>query len=560
MGMKAVMKRVLSFGAIVGVALLAGLTPAPRSTAAEAPVRPNIVVVMSDDQTVESMRVMSNVNTMLGAEGTTFADNFVSFPLCCPSRTTFLTGQYGHNHTVMGNAMPQGGYEKLAPTHANTLPAWLKLAGYHTVHIGKYLNGYGRQRPTEVPPGWDEWFGSVDPSTYRYYDYTLNENGKLVHYGTAAGDYQADVYTAKAVDAVKRLAARTEPFFLSVAYLAPHSGGPRESDDPANLATPVPAPRHRNRFSAEPMPRTAAFNEADVSDKPLAVRRRPLFGPARINGITEMYRQRLESILAVDEGVAAIVRALQDSGELSRTLFVYTSDNGFFHGEHRIPNGKVQHYEPSARVPLVMRGPGVPRGVRITQPSINVDLAPTLVDAANAKVGRATDGVSLLALLADRTRFVGRDVLLETPTYAAIHTPRFVYVEHNTGERELYDLRTDPDELASLHDNAAYAQIRSDLARRLLTLRACKAAVCRKGPALSVSSRCVGKKHRVALVGSDGRLVTRVDWIYRGRAAGADAKRPFQVVVAGAAGVLRANATLDDGRRASVDRRLAVCR
>jgi N-acetylglucosamine-6-sulfatase len=558
--MRSVMKRVLSFGAIVGVALLAGLTPAPRSTAAEAPVRPNIVVVMSDDQAVESMRVMSNVNAMLGAEGTTFVDNYVSFPLCCPSRTTFLTGQYGHNHTVMGNALPQGGYEKLAPTHANTLPAWLKLAGYRTVHIGKYLNGYGRQRPTEVPPGWDEWFGAVDPSTYRYYDYTLNENGKLVRYGTAAGDYQTDVYTAKAVDAVKRLAARTEPFFLSVAYLAPHSGGPRESDDPANLATPVPAPRHRNRFSAEPMPRTASFNEADVSDKPLAVRRRPLFGPARINGITEMYRQRLESILAVDEGVAAIVRALQDSGELSRTLFVYTSDNGFFHGEHRIPNGKVQHYEPSARVPLVMRGPGVPRGVRITQPSINVDLAPTIVDAANAKVGRATDGVSLLALLADRTRFVGRDVLLETPTYAAIHTPRYVYVEHNTGERELYDLRIDPDELASLHENTAYAQIRSDLARRLLTLRACKAAGCRKGPTLSVSSRCVGKKHRVALAGSDARLVTAVDWIYRGRAAGADAKRPFQAVLSGAAGVLRANATLDDGRRASVDRRLAVCR
>ena len=169
MGMKSVMKRVLLFGAIVGVALLAALTPAPRSsTAAEAPApKPNIVVVMSDDQTVESMRVMANVNTMLGAEGTTFADNYVSFPLCCPSRTTFLTGQYGHNHTVMGNALPQGGYEKLAPTHANTLPAWLKLAGYHTVHIGKYLNGYGRQRPTEVPPGWDEWFGSVDPSTYR---------------------------------------------------------------------------------------------------------------------------------------------------------------------------------------------------------------------------------------------------------------------------------------------------------------------------------------------------------------------------------------------------------
>src|ERR687898_459207 len=211
--MGAVMKRVLSFGAIVGAALVAGLTPAPRSTAAEAPPpRPNIVVVMADDQTVDSMRVMANVNALLGEQGTTFADNYASFPLCCPSRTTFLTGQYGHNHTVMGNALPQGAYEKLAPTHANTLPAWLKLAGYHTVHIGKYLNGYGRQRPTEVPAGWDEWFGSVDPSTYRFYDYTLNENGKLVRYGTAPGDYQADVYTAKAVDAVKRLAPHTEPF------------------------------------------------------------------------------------------------------------------------------------------------------------------------------------------------------------------------------------------------------------------------------------------------------------------------------------------------------------
>jgi hypothetical protein len=254
------------------------------------------------------------------------------------------------------------------------------------------------------------------------------------------------------------------------------------------------------------------------------------------------------------------VRALQDSGELSRTLFVYTSDNGFFHGEHRIPSGKVQHYEQSARVPLVMRGPGVPPGVRVTQPTVNVDLAPTLIDAANAKAGRATDGVSLLALLGDRTRFVGRDVLLETPTYAAIHTPRYVYVEHNTGERELYDLATDPNELASLHDSPGHAQIRSDLARRLLALRACKAAACRRGPALSVTSRCAGGRHRVALAGGDARLVTRVDWIYRGRAAGADRKRPFQRVLRGAAGVVRANATLDDGRRASIDRRLAACR
>ena len=149
-------------GVIVALALVAGLGSARAAPKAEAPAaKPNIVLVMSDDQTVESMRVMANVNALIAARGTTFANNYVSFPLCCPSRSTFLTGQYAHNHMVMGNAMPQGCYEKLAPTHANTLPNWLRSAGYHTVHIGKYLNGYGRQRPTEVPAGWDEWFGSV---------------------------------------------------------------------------------------------------------------------------------------------------------------------------------------------------------------------------------------------------------------------------------------------------------------------------------------------------------------------------------------------------------------
>jgi arylsulfatase A-like enzyme len=460
------------------VALAAFLVLVPATTPATAP-RPNIVVVMSDDQTVESMRVMANVQQLLARQGATFANNFVSYSLCCPSRSTFLSGQYAHNHGVMGNAPPDGGYEKWRPTEGNSLPVWLQRAGYHTLHIGKYLNGYGRQDPTHVPSGWSEWYGSVDPSTYQYYNYTLNENGRLVKYGASPQEYQADVYTGKAVDAVKRLAPKSQPFFLSVAYLAPHSGGPHEPDDPANQATPVPAPRHHDRFAGEPLPMPPSFNEADVSDKPAAIRRRPLLRPARIAGITENYRQRLESILAVDEGVAAIVRALQERGELANTLLVYTSDNGFFHGEHRIPAGKVQLYEPSVRVPLVLRGPGVPRGVRMTQRSINVDLAATIVDAANAGAGRTLDGLSLLPVLRHRNRSLGRDVLLETPGYSAIHTPRYVYAEYRTGERELYDLKTDPDELASQHDNPAYARIRSDLARRLLRLEACKGATCR---------------------------------------------------------------------------------
>lgn len=546
----------------LGVLLLAaalGGGAAPSEGATSAP-RPNVVVVMSDDQTVESLRVMSNVNALIAREGATFANSFASFPLCCPSRATFITGQYGHNHTIMGNAPPQGGYDKLAPTHANTLPAWLRTAGYHTIHIGKYLNGYGRQRPTEIPAGWAEWYGSTDPSTYRFYGYTLNENGRLVEYGSSPQEYQADVYTAKAVDAVRRLAPQAQPFFLSVAYLAPHSGGPREPDDPRNQATPVPAPRHKDRFASEPLPTTPAFNEADVSDKPAAIRRRPLLRAPRIAGITENYRQRLESLLAIDEGVAAIVRALADAGELDNTLIVYTSDNGFFHGEHRIPAGKVQVYEPSVRVPLLLRGPGVPRSVTLLQAAVNADLAATILDAADARPGRTLDGISLLAVARDRGRFTGRDVLLETPSYSAIHTPRYVYVEYGTGERELYDLFTDRHQLASKHADAAYAAVRAQLAQRLARLRTCVGAVCRRGPALALGSRCVGRAHKVTLGGPDAGLVTRVDWVYAGRSAGADRRAPFTATLPRAAGIVRATATLNDGRRATVDRRLAACR
>ncbi|HEV8687054.1 MAG TPA: sulfatase [Gaiellaceae bacterium] len=547
---------------VPAAAVLAALPTAASEPEAAAPApRPNVVVVMSDDQTVESLRVMTNVDQLLARQGATFVNNFVSYSLCCPSRATFLSGQYAHNHGVMGNAPPQGGYETWRPSEGNSLPVWLQQAGYRTAHVGKYLNGYGRQDPAHVPAGWSEWYGSTDPSTYQYYNYTLNENGRLVKHGASAQDYQADVYTAKAVDAVKRLAPPAQPFFLSVAYLAPHSGGPRESDDPRNQATPVPAPRHRNRFASEPLPAPPSFNEADVSDKPAAIRRRPLLTQQRIGAVTENYRQRLESVLAVDEGVAAIVRALQDAGELANTLFVYTADNGFFHGEHRIPNGKVQLYEPSVRVPLVLRGPGIPRGVRLAQQSINVDLAATIVDATNARPGRTLDGVSLLPLLRDRTRSLGRDVLLETPGYAAIHTPRYVYAEHSTAERELYDLKNDPDELVSQHDSPAYAQLRSDLAQRLLRLRTCKGATCRRGPQLRLLTRCItGKRRLVRLVGADTRLVLNVDFVLRAQRVASDAHAPFGGPITGRAGFLRVRATLTDGRTVTYDRSVRACR
>jgi N-acetylglucosamine-6-sulfatase len=438
-------------------------------------------VIMTDDQTVESVRVMTNVKRLLRDRGATFRQSFVNFALCCPSRATFLTGQYAHNHGVLGNAPPSGGYAKL--DHTNTLPVWLQDAGYYTAHLGKYLNGYGRTNPTEIPPGYDEWHGSVDPSTYRFYGYTLNENGRLV---TFERRYQTDLYAEKAARIIGRRAPLAKPFYLSVAFLAPHSGGPREPDDPVGQATPVPAPRHRNDFASEPLPRPPGFNEQNVSDKPIGIRNRPLLTRTQIRKIRENYQQRLESLLAVDQAVGRIVAALRRAGELDDTLIVFTSDNGFFHGEHRVPSGKVLLYEPSIRVPLIMRGPGIPAGLRLNQRVANIDLAPTIVDAAGATPDRVMDGRSLLPVIAEPGVPLGRDLLVVrgpgAGTFAAIRAPSYLYAEYGNGEQELYDLTRDPYELRSRHADPAYAAVKADLALRLAHLRACSGGSCRTRP------------------------------------------------------------------------------
>jgi N-acetylglucosamine-6-sulfatase len=475
------MRRVLLAALVATAVLLPGAADEPQHAGAQAPPRPNIVVIMTDDQTAESVRVMANVRRLLVERGTSFTNSFTVYPQCCPSRATFLTGQYAHNHGVLGNSPPAGGYIKL--NHANTLPVWLASSGYYTAHIGKYLNGYGGRDPREIPPGWTEWRGSVDPSTYRYTGYTLNENRTLTTY---AG-YQTDVYATKAAEIILRRAPLAQPFFLSVAFLAPHSGAPADPDDPgAGIVTPSPAPRHRNAFAAEPLPRPPSFNEADVSDKPSGIRNRSLLPPTRISAIRENYQQELESLLAVDEAVARIVAALQASGELANTLVIFTSDNGFFHGEHRVAQGKNLPYEPAIRVPLALRGPGVPAGLRLGQRVANVDLAPTIVDAANATPGRLLDGRSLLPLLASPATPLARDLLVERgpgeDPYAALRTNRYLYVEYASGARELYDLATDPYQLRSRHADPAYASVRSNLAARLARMRTCRGANCRTAP------------------------------------------------------------------------------
>jgi N-acetylglucosamine-6-sulfatase len=483
-----------ALGLTAAVALLSGTHPAAHGQTSAVAARPNVVVIETDDQTLESMRVMHNVNSLIGQRGATFRNNFVNHSLCCPSRATFLTGQYEHNHGVMGNTPPTGGFERFQELHgANNLAVWLQDAGYYTAMIGKYLALYSNNPP--VPPGWSEWYataGGLNPeeNAFRFYDYKLNQNGTVLSYGHDPTDYKQDVLTRKAVSFVNRRAPKAQPFFLWLTYTAPHIGGPDPNPQPpANCKyAPKPAPRHAQAFDSEPLPKPPNFNEADVSDKPAAIRNLPRLDAAEVANIQRKYRCELESLLSVDEGVKKVVEALTGAGELSNTLIVYTSDNGFFHGEHRVFQGKQRVYEESIRVPLQMRGPGIPEGVAIRSLTINADLAPTIVDAADAAPGLIMDGRSLIPVAQDPSVAGGRRLLIEQPSFkdqpslTAIRTSRYTYAEHGSGERELYDLQRDPFELQNRHGDPAYAAIEAQLAARLHDLQTCAGISCRAQP------------------------------------------------------------------------------
>lgn len=447
--------------------------------------RPNIVMIMTDDQNLESMRVLTKVHQLLADKGVTFANNVVSFSLCCPSRATYLTGQYAHNHHVHGNIPPAGGYSLFAHQDT-TFPVALQKAGYDTVHIGKYLNGYGLQKPVPVPPGWTDWHGSIDPTTYRYYGFTLMQHGKPRTYPKRKADYQADVYTDIATSEIRARARSKKPYFLNVAYLAPHAqagSSTAAGADGNELHAAIPAPRDAHRFDHTPLPRSAAYDEADVSDKPAGIRALPRITPKVRRTITTNYDKYLGSLLAVDDGVARIMKTLAQTHQLRNTIVMFTSDNGFLFGEHRITAGKVFFYEPSIRVPLIVRGPGIPQGVTRQALVANIDLAPSILDLAGATPLRVMDGQSFVPLLhSSKPAQPDRAIVLESGSpYSpnkGLRTPRYAYFEDNTGERELYDLRTDPNELVNRHGDPAYAAVEQQLASRLLAMRYCAGAAC----------------------------------------------------------------------------------
>ncbi len=472
--------------------------------------RPNIVFILVDDldSKLNSIDYMKNLQDLMIARGTTLDDFFITNPLCCPSRTTILRGQYTHNHQVYNNTAPDGGFVKFKESGNgdSTLGVWLQAAGYRTALMGKFLNGYPYSDDRlYIPPGWSEWVSPAKKVPYGGYDYVLNENGALVVYPPDEVNYFTDVLSQKANDFIQRAADDDIPFFIYIAPFAPHT--------PA-----TPALRHLDLFPSLSVPITPSFNEADVSDKPGDLRTNPLLTDRQILQINDRYRQRILSLQAVDEMLAGLIKTLEQNGQLENTYIVFTSDNGYHFGQHRLFEGKGTLYEEDITVPFIVRGPGIPEGQSLAGLLAgNVDIAstiaewagvlpPSFVDGrslANALEGNHTNstdwrqayllevypgnnpqdakvvpGMATANFLQSVFKFPSISPQLPTPIYRGLRTNQYSYVEYENGFVELYDLLKDPHELENI-SSSADKDLLKKLSAWLKDLSACKGLSCR---------------------------------------------------------------------------------
>jgi N-acetylglucosamine-6-sulfatase len=498
---------------IVALALIVVLTAETVRPAmpVQAAAHPNVLFILTDDLDLAEIAFMPKLKSLLSDQGATFDQYFASVSLCCPSRSTILRGQYSHNTGVLTNGGGNGGFE-LAYSRGleqSTIATWLKSAGYRTGLFGKYLNGYPHTASeTYIPPGWTDWNSAVKGNPYAEFNYTLNENGKLVDYKIKPQDYGTDVYARQANDFIQQAAKDKQPFFVYLAVYAPHQ--------PA-----TPAPRHKDLFPDAQAPRTPNYNEADVSDKPEYISARRPMGPVVARGIDELYRKRLQSLQAVDEAIGTLYDTLKANGQLDNTYIVFTSDNGFHLGNHRLPAGKQTAYEEDIHLPLIVRGPNIAPGTHVAQLAGNIDLAPTFADMAGVTPADFVDGRSLLPLATGKTPPSWRQAFLVEhwmagpedpsainqepsdedqsssvtgagassggqnlraklgiPEFHGIRISGYTYVQYNTGEKELYDLTKDPYELDNLASKADPALVKQ-FADRVAELVKCKADSCR---------------------------------------------------------------------------------
>ncbi|HKP89578.1 MAG TPA: sulfatase [Thermoleophilaceae bacterium] len=532
----------LAAAALASALLLLPAAAGARRQGAGEDGRPNILVVMTDDQAATDVAKMPNVRRLLVKKGATFTDAVDSFPLCCPSRATFITGQYAHNHGVVGNFYPYGWYGM--EERGNTLPRWLQQSGYRTALIGKWLNGYGaRDAHGEVPVGFDIWRGLLDVSAYDYFNFVMNRDGKLKTWGDAkfakglvkfakvevtpnpeglqgvfdalrkqfgpapydywgthrTRDYSPDVTGKATENLVKAEKDSEDPFFIWWAPAAPHREDVATTLMGRPGPDPRPAPRYKQTSKSFRLPRPPSFNEADISDKASNLTdHASVLTDDQLEQLQLDYEGRIGSLRAVDDHVKRLVDILERTGQLDNTLILFLSDNGWLQGQHRIPGDKFLPFEESLRVPFIMRGPGVPEGKTIRAHVTNIDFAPTLVDVAGARAGRKLDGVSLTRVLRNPGRAPNRIVEIEAPRplfeqnvpvnawdrpYKGVRTGRYTYVVYTeSGDEELYDRRTDPHQLRSLAADPAYAQVRARLAAKLAKLDSCAGAACNIAP------------------------------------------------------------------------------
>jgi arylsulfatase A-like enzyme len=527
---------VIALAAACTLALLARGEPSKAASS-----RPNVIMFTTDDQTVRDMIAMPKTQSLIGSQGANFAHAYVSMSLCCPSRVTVQTGEYAHNHGVLGNTPPQGGYTRF--NDKNDLPVWLQTAGYRTVHIGKMPNGFPpNSEYTYVPPGWGpcpggltaspackgEFYGFLGPPS-GYFGPTMDENGVIKQYDS--DQYQTDVYADLAVDAIDNHLSHFSgtPLYMQVQFFAPH--------DPAD-----PSPGHAGAFAGAPLPIDASFNEKNVKDKPGWIRVIRRFGGGLISKIQARYQRRLETLLSVDDAIEKIVNELQAKGALDNTYLIFTSDNGFMQGQHRLHQGKFAPYEPSVQVPLLIRGPGISPGSLTNALVWNGDITPTILQVAGASAGLPQDGRSLLPYAQDPNLKSTRPILLETgppgattepttasaaggvkrrrvkfstyvknldldrtaqiaraivaPRYRAIRTGRYLLVKYSNGNREMYDLSRDPLELTSIYKDAHYFPVRKYLQKTLAGLFKCAGPNCSTDVGKPPKPRAKPKKQR----------------------------------------------------------------
>jgi arylsulfatase A-like enzyme len=502
----------------LGLAASQPLPGAPEEAdAAPGRGRPNIVLIQTDDQTYRQFRrgVMPRTTRLLLQRGTKFTDYAASTAQCCPARASLITGQYAHNHGVTSNNV---GYPGLVD-RGNVLPVWLRRAGYWTIHVGKFLNGYEwTVRPNSVvAPGWDQWH-SVLGST-KYYRYDLFVNGSVRHHGRRRGDHVTGVLNRRAVRMVRRYAPKGHPFFLQLDQRAPHTGHQRDPYGRCDRAA-IPARVDRKLFRNAALPHPPSFNEEGMADKPSFLRAAPKIGPAERRKIRRRWRCALASLRSVDRGVGQVYKAVRRAGELNKTVFILLSDNGLFHGQHRVRSGKVLPYEEALHMPLVIRAPKrYRRGSRLKtarRPVGTIDIAPTILALTDASPCsgpgecRTLDGRSLVPLLRPSGRWPrSRGMLTEyraadarryaTCEFAGIRTRDDIYVRHfrvvdpSTREcvardqRERYNLKRDPFELRNLcfggnPGNCPVGEKQVELELRLSQLRNCAGIAGRDQP------------------------------------------------------------------------------